>query len=43
MRDTVTIPGAEHDHLCAAEDDFVDLQAALAAALGVTVDDLLPA
>ena len=29
MRDTVTIPRAEYDRLCAAEDDFIDLQAAL--------------
>ena len=29
MRDTVTIPRAEYDRLRAAEDDFIDLQAAL--------------
>ena len=40
MPDTVTIPRAEYDRLCAAEDDFADLQAALAAR--ARIDELVP-
>ena len=45
MSDTVTIPRAEYDRLCAAEDDFVDLQAALAARARIEAgtDELVPA
>ena len=45
MRDTVTIPRAEHDRLCAAEDDFIDLQAALAVCrcIEAGAEELVPA
>ena len=45
MPDTVTIPRAEYDRLCAAEDDFADLQAALAARARIEAgtDELVPA
>ena len=45
MKDTVTIPRAEYDRLCAAEDDFADLQAALAARARIEAgtDELVPA
>ena len=45
MRDTVTIPRAEYDRLCAAEDDFVDLQTALAVRerIEAGTEELVPA
>ena len=45
MRDTVTIPRAEYDRLCAVEDDFIDLRAALAARAHIEAgtDELVPA
>lgn len=45
MSDTVTIPRAEYDRLCAAEEDFADLQAALAARARIKAgtDELVPA
>ena len=46
MRDTVTIPRAEYDRLRAAEDDFIDLQAALAVRKRIeagTEEELVPA
>ncbi len=45
MRDTVTIPRAEYDRLCAAEDDFLDLQAALAVRerIEAGTEELVPA
>ena len=45
MPDTVTIPRAEYDRLCAAEQDFADLQAALAARARIDAgtDELVPA
>lgn len=45
MRDTVTIPRAEYDRLCAAEDDFADLQGALCARARIEAgaDELVPA
>ena len=45
MTDTVTIPRTEYDRLCAAEDDFADLQAALAARARIEAgtDELVPA
>lgn len=45
MRDTVTIPRTEYDRLCAAEEDFDDLQAALAvsASIKAGIEELVPA
>lgn len=45
MTDTATIPRAEYDRLRAAEDDFADLQAALAARARIEAgtDELVPA
>ena len=45
MSETVTITRAEHDRLCAAEEDFADLQAALAARARIEAgtDELVPA
>ena len=45
MRDTVTIPRAEYDRLCAAENDFVDLEAALAVRerIEAGTEELVPA
>ena len=45
MTDTVTIPRAEYDRLRAADDDFADLQAALAARARIEAgaDELVPA
>ena len=45
MRDTVTIPRAEYERLCAAEDDFADLEAALAARARIDAgtEELVPA
>ena len=45
MRDAVTIPRAEYDRLCAVEDDFADLQAALCARARIEAgaDELVPA
>ena len=45
MRDTVTIPRTEYDRLCAAEDDSIDLQAALAARerIEAGTEELVPA
>ena len=45
MRDTVTIPRAEYDRLCVAEDDFIDLQTALAVRKRIEAgtEELVPA
>ncbi len=43
MNETVTIPRAEYDRLCALEEEFADIQAALAVEARVTVDDIIPA
>ena len=45
MKDTVTIPRAEYDRLCAAEDAVVDLQAALAVRerIEAGAEELVPA
>ncbi len=45
MSETVTITRAEYDRLCAAEQDFADLQAALAvrASIEAGTEELLPA
>ena len=45
MTDTVTITRAEYDRLCAAEDDFADLRAALAvrARIATGAEELVPA
>ena len=45
MPDTVTIPRAEYDRMRAAEDDFADLRAALAARARIEAgtDELVPA
>ncbi len=45
MPDTVTIPRAEYDRLCAAEHDFADLRAALAARARIEAgtEELVPA
>ena len=45
MPDTVTIPRDEYDRLCAVEDDFADLQAALAtrARIKAGTEELVPA
>ena len=45
MSETITITRAEHDRLCAAEEDFADLQAALAvhARIEAGTDELVPA
>ena len=45
MPDTVTIPRAEYDRLCAAEDDLADLRAALAVRdrIETGAEELVPA
>ena len=45
MNETVTIPKAEYERLCAVEEDFADMQAALAVEARVAsgADELLPA
>ena len=45
MSDTVTIPRAEYDRLCALEEDFTDIRAALAveARIGSGEEELIPA
>ena len=45
MSETITITRAEYDRLCAAEEDFADLQAALAtrARIEAGTDELVPA
>ena len=45
MNDTVTIPKAEYDRLCAAADDFADIQAALSvqARIEAGTEELVPA
>ena len=45
MNETVTIPKAEYDRLCALEDEFSDLQAALAveARIDRGEEELIPA
>ena len=45
MNDTVTIPKAEYERLCAVEEDFADIQAALAveAKIAAGTEELLPA
>ena len=45
MSETVTIPRAEYDRLCAAADDFADIQAALAvrARIEAGIEKLVPA
>lgn len=44
MTDTVTIPRAEYERLCAAEEDLADLQAALAvqARIDAGAEELVP-
>ena len=39
MSDTVTIPRAEYDRLCAAADDFADFQAALSVRARIEAGD----
>ena len=45
MSETITITRAEYNRLCAAEEDFADLQAALAARARIEAgtDELVPA
>ena len=45
MNETVTIPRAEYDRLCALEEDFADISAALAveARIGRGEEELIPA
>ena len=45
MTETVTIPKAEYDRLCAAEQEFADFQAALAveARIAAGTEELVPA
>ncbi len=45
MSDTVTIPTAEYDRLCAAEEDLADIRAALAvqALIDSGAEELVPA
>ena len=45
MTETVTIPRAEYERLCAAEEDFADLRAALTvrARIEAGIEELLPA
>ena len=45
MNETVTIPKAEYDRLCAIEEEFADIQAALAveARIASGEEELLPA
>ena len=45
MKDTITISRTEYDRLCAAKDDFADLQDALAACarIGAGTEELVPA
>ena len=45
MSDTITIPRAEYDRLCAAADDFADIQSArsVRARIEAGADELVPA
>ena len=45
MNETVTIPKVEYDRLCALEEDFADITAALAveARIGTGEEELIPA